>query len=362
MPGLAGHVIADSDGGKKLMKKIIQIIAVTVILGLTTQVSAQLFNSTSKVGTTSAQFLKIGAGARAIGMGGAYSAIDGDIYSAYWNPAGIATMKGGSQATFNHASWLADITYDYAGLSINLEDMGVVFATLTTLQVPEEKVRTYDNPEGDGRVWDASSMAISVGYAKMLTDRFSIGFNVKYIRESIWNTSANGFALDVGTLYRTPFNDLKIAASISNFGSKMQLDGRDIQFNYDPNDNIDTGPNDIPAKYEMGSFDLPLVFRIGLSMDVINSRFFRTTAALDAVHPNDNTEYVNTGIEFAYDEMIFFRAGYKQLFMDNKEGGLTIGGGIKYGITNALKIFVNYGYADYGRLENVQFFDVGLIF
>ena len=97
-------------------------------------------------------------------------------------------------------------------------------------------------------------------------------------------------------------------------------------------------------------------------MDVVKSRFFRATAALDAVHPNDNTEYVNTGAEFAYDEMIFFRAGFKQLFMDNAEGGLTLGGGIKYGITDALKIFVNYGYADYGRLENVQFFDVGIIF
>jgi len=223
-------------------------------------------------------------------------------------------------------------------------------------------VRTFENPEGDGRVWDASSIAIGIGYAKELTDRFAIGFNLKYVREGIWNTSASGFAIDVGTLYRTPFNDLMIAAVISNFGTTMRLDGRDILFNDDPNDNPDTGPNNIPAQYQTNDFDLPLTFRIGLAMDLVKERFIRITAAVDATHPNDNTEYVNSGLEFAYDEMFFFRVGYKSLFLDNSEQGLTLGGGLKYNFNNNLGVYINYGYADYGRLENVQFFDLGLIF
>jgi hypothetical protein len=72
----------------------------------------------------------------------------------------------------------------------------------------------------------------------MLTDRFSIGFTAKFVQERIWNSTASGFAFDVGTLYRTPFNDLMIGASISNFGTSMKLDGRDIQFNSDPNENL----------------------------------------------------------------------------------------------------------------------------
>jgi len=345
------------------MKKIFGLIfTIVFIFGIVSTSEAQLFRSTTKVGTTAGQFLKIGAGARAIGMGGAFTAIGNDIYSVYWNPAGIATSPHNGQVAFNHANWLADMSYDFAAGAIRIEGLGTVFANLTTFRVPEDKVRTFDNPEGDGRVWDANSIAIGLGYAKELTDRFSIGFNFKYIHEGIWNSSASGFAIDVGTLYRTPFNNLMIGAAISNFGSTMRLDGRDILFNDDPNNNPDTGPNNIPAQYRMDDFDLPLTFRIGLAMDVVKERFIRVTAALDATHPNDNTEYVNSGLEFAYDELLFFRVGYKSLFLDNSEQGLTLGGGIKYRFNDNLGIYINYGYADYGRLENVQFFDLGLIF
>ncbi len=323
---------------------------------------AQNDRSTSKVGTTAAQFLKIGAGARAIGMGGAYTAIGGDLYSLYWNPAGIAESRDNGQVVFNHAEWLADIKYDFAAGAIRLEDFGTFAVTLTSLGVPEDKVTTMENPEGDGRVFDASSLAIGFGFAKELTDRFSIGFHAKYVGEAIWNMSASGFGIDVGTLYRTPFNDLKIGASITNFGSKMQLDGSDIQFNDDPNDNDNSGPNNIPSKYNVDSYDMPLTFRVGLSMDVLNTSMFRVTAAVDAAHPNDNTEYMNTGIELAYDELIFVRGGYKSLFLRDSEQSFTLGAGLNYRVTSQMRIFVNYGYADYGRLENVQFIDMGLTF
>jgi opacity protein-like surface antigen len=323
---------------------------------------AQNDRSTSKVGTTAAQFLKIGAGARAIGMGGAYTAIGGDLYSLYWNPAGIAESRDNGQVVFNHAEWLADIKYDFAAGAIRLEDFGTFAVTLTSLGVPEDKVTTMENPEGDGRVFDASSLAIGFGFAKELTDRFSIGFHAKYVREAIWNMSASGFGIDVGTLYRTPFNDLKIGASITNFGSKMQLDGSDIQFNDDPNNDDNSGPNNISAKYNVDSYDMPLTFRVGLSMDVLNTSMFRVTAAVDAAHPNDNTEYMNTGVELAYDELIFVRGGYKSLFLRDSEQSFTLGAGLNYRITSQMRIFVNYGYADYGRLENVQFIDIGLTF
>jgi len=341
----------------------IKIYFMMLILAIFSSSSfAQLFRSTSKVGTTAAQFLKIGAGARAIGMGGAYTALGKDVYSVYWNPAGISQSNSSNEVTFNHANWIAEITYDFAAGTINLGDFGMISASFTSLQVPEDKVRTFDKPEGDGRTWDAGSVAFGVGYAKNLTDRFSIGFQAKYIRETIWNSGAQGFAFDIGTLYRTPFNDLMIGASISNFGTKMQLDGRDIRYNDDPNDNLDTGPNNVPALYKMDEFDLPLTFRIGLAMDVINTRYFKFSAAVDAVHPNDNTEYMNVGGEFSYDDLLFVRVGYKSLFKDNSEEGLTYGGGIKYPLISNMSIYINYSFADFGRLENVQFFDIGLIF
>lgn len=323
---------------------------------------AQLFRDITKVGTTAGQFLKIGPGARALAMGGTYVGISDDIYAAYYNPAGVAINHGNGQAAFSHTQWIADINYDYAAASLNIESFGSLFISVTSMRVPEEKVRTFEFPEGNGQVWDASSVAFAVGFAKSLTDRFSIGFNAKYIQESIWSSSATGFALDVGTYYVTPFNGLIIGASISNFGTKMKLDGRDIQINYDPDGNLATGPNNIPAKFEMDQYDLPLTFRIGFSMDVITSRYIRIKAAFDATHPNDNTEYINSGIEFAYDELVFIRGGYKSLFMDNSEESFTLGAGINYELSSQLFVKFNYAYGDFGRLKNIQYFDVGLVF
>jgi hypothetical protein len=345
-----------------MKKLLLYLTTVFFIILFTVPVDAQLDRSTAKVGTTAGQFLKIGAGGRAIGMGGAYTAVGTDIYSVYYNPAGISHSYDNVQVTFNHAQWLADISYDFAAASLNIPTVGVMFVSLTSLGVPEEKVRTFEFPEGDGRFWDAKSLSIGVGFSRRLTENFSIGMQAKFIREGIWNSSASGFALDVGTYYVTPFNNLVIGASILNFGSKMKMDGRDIMFNHDPDNNQDTGPNNILSKYETGEFDLPLTFRIGLGMDVYKSRYFRTTVAVDAAHPNDNTEYVNSGIELAYNEMFFVRAGYKSLFMRDSEEGLTLGGGISYAFENQFTVVLNYGWADFGRLKNIQFFDLGLRF
>lgn len=345
------------------MKKIIfKILLIGLVIFNSNNLLAQLDREITKVGTTAGQFLKIGPGARALGMGGSYVAVSDDIYAVYYNPAGIAINKGNGQVAFNHTEWLADITYDFAAVSLNVGEIGSLFLTVTSLGIPEDKVRTFEFPEGNGQYWDAGSVSFGIGYAKSLTDRFSIGFQAKYIQESIWSSSASGFALDVGTYYITPFNDLVIGASISNFGTKMKLDGRDIQINYDPDNDIFTGPNNIPAQYEMDVYDLPLTFRIGLAMDVLRTRYIRVKAAVDATHPNDNVEYINAGVELAYNELFFFRGGYKSLLSVDSEQSFTLGVGLNYEVNNGLNILFNYAYGDFGRLKNIQYFDIGLIF
>lgn len=350
-------------GEKPNMKKFFLLIMLSIFLPLgNTNLYSQLLRDITKVGTTAGQFLKIGPGARALGMGGTYVGVSDDIYAVYYNPAGLAISKGSGQAAFNHTNWLADVNYDFAAASLNIESFGSLFIAVTSLRVPQEKVRTFEFPEGNGQYWDASSVSFGIGYARSLTDRFSIGFHAKYIRESIWSSSASGFALDVGTYYITPFNDLVIGASISNFGTKMKLDGRDIQINYDPDSDPFTGPNNIPAKFEMDQYDLPLTFKLGFSMDAVKTRYIRIKTAFDATHPNDNVEYVNAGIELAYDELLFIRGGYKSLFLTNSEQSFTFGVGLNYEIRAGLNLIFNYAYGDYGRLKNIQYFDVGLVF
>jgi opacity protein-like surface antigen len=344
-----------------MKNNVTRLVCLTLVAALlATTASAQLFRSTSKVGTTAGQFLKIGVGARAIAMGGAQCAATNDITALYWNPAGLSRLTSDAEATFTHATWLADVNYDFAGGILAVGDFGTIGLSITLLGVPDDIVRTVEFPEGDGRVWDASSFAMGISYAKNLTDRFSIGCNVKYIRENVWSEAAQGFAVDFGTLYNSEIPGLTLGASISNFGTQMRLMGRDLYFNQDPDNNIGAGPNNIPSESRTEDFDLPLSFRIGIAYSGLRVDEFRLITAIDAVHPNDNTEYVNAGVEANWSEIVFARVGYKTLFMRDAEGGLTWGFGVQYGIAENLMIKVDYGFADYGVLKDVQYLTIGL--
>jgi hypothetical protein len=336
------------------MKKLsVFFFAIIFILVFSTTVHAQLTRSITKVGTTAAQFLKIGAGARAIGLGGAFVAVANDITAVYWNPAGLATIPGNGEATFNHTEWLAETAFDFAAVSLNAGNFGTVGLSVTSFRVPEDLVRTHLFPEGTGERFDASSIALAVSYARMLTDRFAIGFTGKFIQEQVWNETAQGVAIDFGTHYVTPFNDLRIGAAITNFGTKMQLEGRDLYFNEDPLSAVGT-VDQVPALYRLGKYDLPLTLRLGLAYDVIHRENLVVTATSDAVHPNDNSEYVNSGMEINLRNVIYLRGGYKALFLKNSEQSFTFGAGLRYDAVGT-NLKIDFGYADYGRLESVQF-------
>lgn len=330
----------------------------TLLAGLLA-VSAALPQSLTKTGTSAAQFLKIGVGPRAIGMGGAFTATADDIMAMYWNPGGLASIPG-SEAAFNHTQWFADVNLDYAAFATNVTGLGTVGASVTVLSMDDMLVRTVDEPEGTGEMFKSADLAISLCYARNLTDEFSIGFNVKYIRESIWNESAAGIGLDIGTLYRVPvLNELRIAASISNFGSKMRLQGRDQLVITQAGAG---GQNLVNTELQLDEYDLPLVFRFGLAADVIKSSSVRLTAAFDAIHPNDNTESVNSGVEFAWNEIVFLRGGYKSLFERDTEQGLTLGVGLNYRVMNSVLLKFDYAYQDFGRLSNINYISFGVEF
>jgi len=322
------------------------------------QENPQNVSSINRVGTTAAQFLKIGAGARPISMGGAYTALSNDVLSTYWNPAGLSRIPGGGEVTFNHSEWLAQTNYDFAAFSINAGNVGSFAAQVISLATPEQTVRTVRNPEGTGQKWSANSISLGVTYAKNLTDRFSIGFTGKYIQESIFNVRAIGAGFDLGVLYDTPFENLTLGAAISNFGTKMRLDGRDIFFNEDPLP--ETGTVDqVPAKYQTDNFDLPISLRFGLAWRVMSNETFKITASADGVQPNDNTEYVNSGLEVGIKNTLFLRGGYKSLFLQNSEQGATFGAGLKYD-TVGLNLRLDFAWADYGRLNDVKFVTIAV--
>ncbi len=322
--------------------------------------SAQLF-AQSKVGSTAAPFLNIGIGPRALSQGGAMTANVDDVSSLYWNPA-AAARAGINSAMFARTEWFVGITYNWAGAMVNIGDMGTVGVDLTYLDYGDMDVTTLSNPGGTGETFSAYDMALGITYAYNLTDRFSIGGKVKYVNQSIWHTSASAIAVDLGVLFISDIYGLRIGATITNFGTDMQLDGKDLLVLYDIDQTIYGNNDQILATLKTDSYPLPLTFKIGLGMDVLSTEQHRFTIGVDAVHPSDNDEYLNVGAEYVFMNFLALRGGYKSLLLDNSEEGLTLGAGVKYNFAPDFGVFFDYAYQDFGVLDYTQHFSIGVNF
>ena len=332
-----------------------------IALAIPNPLLSQVNNDVSKVGTTSAPFLEIEVGSKAVGMGSAFVAVANDATALYWNPAGIARLSG-NEMVFIHTEWIANINYDFVGTVFPMGNLGVLGISIISLSTDEMKVRTVDKPEGTGELFSVGDLAVGIAFARNLTTRFSIGFNGKYIRQKIWHMSASGFAIDIGTLFTTPFAGMKIGMSISNFGGKMQMLGKDTFVNFDLAPDQEGSNDRIPANLTTDKFSLPLLFRVGLALEVFNFNSSRMIMAVDAAHPNDNTEYINVGVEYSSNDWLFLRTGYKNWFILDGEEGLTIGAGIKYALGSNLSIKIDYSHQDFGRLNNAQSFSLALVY
>lgn len=336
------------------MKKFI----LAIIFLFTTFIHAGSF---SKVGTAAAQFLKIGVGARAMGMGGSFTAVANDISTIYWNPAGIANLDRTSIG-FTHSEWFADISHDFAGIVLPISSSDFIAVQATMLNTGEQEVTTVANPDGTGIFYDVRDLSIGLTYARQLTDRFSVGLSAKYVMQNLYNVQASSFTLDVGSYLRTGFHNLIIGMAISNFGGTMQLDGRDLITIADVNSSF-SGNYNPDARLTTQEYPLPLIFRVGLALDfvggsdpIIQSDDYRFTLATEGTHLNDNNERFNIGTEISWTETVFLRGGYK-INYDTEKWALGIGVNIPIGNRKAA---FDYAYIDFDNLGNVSQFSLQL--
>ncbi|MDQ7040268.1 MAG: PorV/PorQ family protein [Rhodothermus sp.] len=352
-------------GSLRLLSKLL-LITVTGLPGITQNGWAQLVNegparaTITKVGTTGAQFLKLGVGARPLALGGAYVAAGTDLPALYWNVAGLAWFRGGA-AQFTHTAYLAGISYDVALVAVALGSIGTIGGALYYLNSGEMLVRTVEEPEGTGERFSVQNLALQVSYARNLTDRFALGGSLKYIRETIWHSSATAVAVDVGLRFITPFERLVIGASISNFGPKMRMDGRDIYFSVDPDPQRQGNVEVVNAAYLLDAYDLPLLFRFGMALKAIENESLKLLLLTDAAHPNDNTGYMNFGAELSLRDLVALRVGYKNAFERDSEQGLTLGGGLAL-VMASLRARFDFAHASFGRLGSTRWVSVEIAF
>jgi len=316
----------------------------------------------TKSGTRAAQFLKIEIGARAIGMGGAYVALANDVSSIYWNPAGLIHIQPRGGAGFVHTNWLADTNFDFVAAVIKTGNFGAVSLSYVSLSMPDMEVRSEFEPEGTGEYFSSMDMSLGLSYAQKLTDRFSMGITAKYIRQQIWHMVASTIAFDIGLLFKTDFDWLTLGVSISNFGPKIQYNGNDAFVYYDYNPNQFGNSETIYANLQTDKWDLPLLFRFGIGMQILNQELSQLVLAVEARHPNDNNENLSFGLEYGIKRRFFLRGGYQALFEDQSEKGFTLGTGFKFFVTETTPFSIDYAYADWGRLNNVHRFSLEIQF
>ena len=301
-----------------------------------------------RVGTAAAQFLKIGVGARAVGMGESYVAVADDAEALYWNPAGIALIDRPS-LIFAHNQWLVDTQLEYVGGVFQLDDANVLGAAITYLHTEEMNETTELQPFGTGRTFGFSDFLLSLTYARKMTSQFSFGVSTKFMQETIAELTMRSMLFDLGITYHTGFQSTRFAMSITNFGQDMTPSGN---FSYQ---NL-VGEDVNVSSFQ--SFAPPTLFRIGMAAEMIDNEQHRLTTSVQLNHPNDNAENINLGMEYAWKEVFALRGGYKTA---QAEENFSAGFGVHLPISMA-DFQLDYAFTNFGRLGSVNRFGIQLMF
>lgn len=319
------------------MKKLILILVLIA--------TSSYAGDVARKGTTGAEQLLIPVGARGIATGGSFLANITGLESIYYNPAGLDVYPQ-TEAMFSYVSYLADINISYFAVGTSLGDFGSIGLDLKSLDFGDIPVTTEDFPDGTGNTYSPSFLTLGFTYSKVLTDRISIGTNLKMISETIQNANATGFALDAGVQYRFS-ESLMIGAAIKNIGTNMSYSGEDLT-------SRTTIPNTIPGSssgsYEIitESFQIPSFFQLSITY-ALNFNEQSNLLFAGAYTANNSYEDVaNFGLEYGFMNNFFVRGGYNFLVENSSEYvyGLSFGAGIDYKIGDELGFVFDYAFRD----------------
>jgi hypothetical protein len=277
-------------------------------------------------GTSGAEFLKIGVGARAIGMGEAYVAQADDVSSLYWNPAGLALMIE-RQASFMYNQMYQDLKFQNANIGIPLEN-GAIGASLSYLSYGD--IAGYDTTGASLGNQSAYSGVATVG-AAWLGNQWSAGVNAKGIQQKLADVTANSAAFDLGAniIYPRPIigGTLRLGAAVRNLGSDV--------------------------KFEEQGDPLPMDMKIGLAAVQMLDR--KLNYSLDYTKPRDDSGFISTGLEYWAVPFLALRAGY----INSKAEGM----GVRAGLGLRIKrISFDYAYAGQGELGMSHRYELSLRF
>ncbi|MCB4792008.1 MAG: PorV/PorQ family protein [Elusimicrobia bacterium] len=254
------------------MKKALIISSIFLISVIPT------FAAGTDAGTSTAVFLRMEQGARALGMGGAYVAMDKDIESVWWNPAAL-TFTDGMQLHFAYSDYISDLMGSYAAISI---PAGKNVNSSIILDVNYISMGNLDARDGAGTVIKTislNSLVGGIGYSFPATSNISFGAHAKYFQQNLGDYSAASFVADAGLLYKFSRN-LNFGVCAQNIGQKIKISDVENQ--------------------------LPMNITAGLAYMVSPKIIFTA----DEEMPNDADSRFHIGSEYRMSDSFFLRAGY----------------------------------------------------
>jgi opacity protein-like surface antigen len=279
-----------------------------------------------------------------------------------------------SEALFSYQPWLVDINTSMAGVGLVFPRIGTFAVGLIQVNYGDMDVTTLEAQKGTGEKFGANDMAFNLSFARRLANWFAFGASAKYISTKIWHNSASAMAVDLGVVVNTQFfsftgrrqDGLNIGMSISNYGTRMKFDGIDLIYPIDIDPYEAGNYRDVPGQFRLQEWELPLIFRIGVSIVPVALEQHRLILAVDALHPNNNMESINIGAQYKLTIPttgdFFLRAGYKALFMEDSEYGLSLGGGISMRLMHNMGVKFEYAFRGIGVLGQTHCYSVGFLF
>ncbi|RMF62936.1 MAG: hypothetical protein D6743_11410 [Calditrichaeota bacterium] len=337
---------------KYLAALVFPLLLPAVLLGQD-ELPTQL-GGASRAGTAGAQFLQLGISARATGMGETFVALVNDVSAVYYNPGALTELEE-NEAMFNHTTLPGGLRHFFAAVAHPFGPSGVLavsFNMLTTGDIPV--TRAFEGPTGE--TFSASESAVGITYARKLTDRFSVGGTAKLILEDFAGFDDRVVAFDLGTLYHTGFRKLNLGMSVSNFGPDLNFGRkRDSEGN---------------LTFKGQSFPLPITFRFGVSVDVVNTEESKVFVGAQLVQPNDNLRYETLGFEYSWNDILFLRGGFKVDEESDKDAvgdsngfseNVSAGAGLKASLSGFTGRF-DVSWVNQENLNNLVRFSIHLMF
>ncbi|MBN1780606.1 PorV/PorQ family protein [bacterium] len=325
----------------------VAIFAAGAILGMT---SRGLSADNKKLAQTGFQFLSVISDARAAGLAGAVNSLDMGSSALFFNPAAMAHMTTMLDISASRNDWIADIGHNTFSLAFNPDPAGGKWGVLGI------SVQDVDYGEVEATIWSGNTdgyrdidpitpeaRAIGVGYAKALSTQFSVGGQVRWVTQNLGSSylpsaeyevdgdtitienDLSPMSFDFGTLFKTGYKSLIFGMSVRHFSKEIE--------------------------YAEEGFQLPLVFTIGASMNLLDfiqpeGGMQSLLLSVDATHYRSHPEQVIVGLDYTLMNMLSLRCGY---VTNNDEDNVSFGVGVtQYGLQ------LDYAYTPFGVFDKVQ--------